>query len=131
MCTTTKTNTKVQCKIIQIKHIILVYTIRFYLLLCILVFISPARKTNSDSGWDVLHSLREDKLVQRSINANISVTTKKSDSDISSNQIIETKIKKTYEVFMVFTANCLISLTARGALFLKVTPYNLLLIWMV
>jgi hypothetical protein len=33
----------------------------------------------------------------------------------------------TYEVFMALVANCLISRIALGALFLKETPYNLLL----
>jgi hypothetical protein len=37
----------------------------------------------------------------------------------------------TYAVFIVLAANCLTSLIARGALFLKVTPYNRLLMWMV
>ena len=32
---------------------------------------------------------------------------------------------------MIFSANCLTSRIARGALFLKVTPYKRLLIWIV
>lgn len=37
----------------------------------------------------------------------------------------------TYAVFICFSANCLISRIARGALFLNVTPYKRLLIWIV
>ena len=37
----------------------------------------------------------------------------------------------TYAVFIIFSANCLISRMARGALFLKVTPYKRLLMWIV
>lgn len=91
-----------------------------YLLLGLLILVSSARQTNSDSFRDVLDSLRPDELVQRCINANIAEETKL--KLCHKTMTVEYPDEKTHEVFMALVANCLISRMALGALFLKVTP---------
>jgi hypothetical protein len=108
-----------------------------YLLSGLLIFVTSSFKTDTDSLWDVADTLRPDLLVQHGVNSDIPRKQEKrkiesvdghGEEDSRAIKIVKKySITETYFVPMALVANFLISAMALGARFLKVTPYNLLL----